>query len=37
MCGIGHGEARHREYKRFKLGGGQATTIQLTSSFGVVK
>jgi hypothetical protein len=22
--GIGHGEARHRKYKRLKLGGGQA-------------
>jgi hypothetical protein len=22
--GIGQGEARHREYERFKLGGGQA-------------
>jgi hypothetical protein len=22
--GIGQGEARHRNYKRFKLGGGQA-------------
>jgi hypothetical protein len=24
VCGIGQGEARHRKYKRFILGGGQA-------------
>jgi hypothetical protein len=24
VCGIGQGEARHRMYKRLKLGGGQA-------------
>jgi hypothetical protein len=24
ICGIGQGEARHRKYKRLKLGGGQA-------------
>jgi hypothetical protein len=24
VCGIGQGEARHRKYKRLKLGGGQA-------------
>jgi hypothetical protein len=27
---IGHGEDRHRKYKRLKLGGGQVTTIQVT-------
>lgn len=24
VCGIGHGEARHRKYKSLKLGGSQA-------------
>jgi hypothetical protein len=24
VCTIGHGEARHRKYRRLKLGGGQA-------------
>jgi hypothetical protein len=24
VCNIGQGEARHRKYKRLKLGGGQA-------------
>jgi hypothetical protein len=24
VCGPGQGEARHRKYKRLKLGGGQA-------------
>jgi hypothetical protein len=24
VCGIGQGEARHRKYKRLKLGSGQA-------------
>jgi hypothetical protein len=27
---IGQGEAQHRKYKRLKLGGGQATTVQVT-------
>jgi hypothetical protein len=28
--GIGQGEARYRKYKRLKLGGGQATTAEVT-------
>jgi hypothetical protein len=28
--GIGLGEAIHRKYKRFKLGGGQAYDLQMT-------
>jgi hypothetical protein len=30
VSGIGHGEARHRKYKRLNLGGGQVTTGQVT-------
>jgi hypothetical protein len=30
VCGIAQGEARHRKYKRLKLGGAQASTVQVT-------
>jgi hypothetical protein len=28
--GIGQGEARHKKYKRLKLGSGEASTVQVT-------
>jgi hypothetical protein len=34
VCGTGQGEARHRKYKRLKLGGSQA--YDLSTKFAVV-
>jgi hypothetical protein len=36
VYGIGQGEARHRKYKRLKLGGGQAYERSANCSFRVV-
>jgi hypothetical protein len=37
VCGIGQGEARHRKYKRLKLGGGPAYNCTANCSFRVMK